>query len=131
MQCGAESVAQPIVSVVDANTMRSICDAKILVTSADVYEASTGPAIETSSVGSADTGVDGSAPLSVMRAGDASGQACTYAIDDGAATGVYTLQVSRPGYTTETVSNVHFVNIACGTSLPEAQAVVVVLHGGS
>ncbi len=121
--CDLAVVTSPVISVIDAKTKRPICDAKILVTSVDWYKSSSGPAVESQASLVADAGVDGSAPLDVVDGGDGGPGTCTYASE--LASGVWTLQVSHPGYAPETVSNGYVVVNACSPS--QGQKVVVLL----
>ena len=120
--CAAEGIAAPVISIIDAKTKLPICDARVLVTGVDVFEAGTGGPVESPSSGVVDAGIDGSSSLLVYGGG----QACTYALSQFNPMGVCTLQVTHPGYATETVSNVYFATAAC--AMPASQHVVVLLY---
>jgi hypothetical protein len=122
--CNLAIIGPPEISVLDSESKNPICDAKILVTSADGSATSSGGPVASPSPVTVDSGVDGSGPAAVPSLVDGGSGACTYTSNFGF--GVYTLQVSHPGYVTESVSNVYVVSAAC--SEPNPEQVIVLLH---
>ncbi len=120
--CPTEQTVGPTVAVEDSKTHRAICDANVLILVDDVGSGS-GSAAETVTQHTVDSGSDRLPPLSVTQ--NVNGT-CVFLLTAGFVTPhVYSLQVSRSGYVTETVSNVHDTAAEC--SLPAAQMVVVSL----
>ncbi len=126
--CTTPLIIRPTIMVVDAKTQQPICDAEILITSEDTSGSGTGAAIVDAASTVVDAGVEGSKPLGFIAGSDASHEACKYST--GLLTGVFTLQVSYPGYRTETVLNVYSQTscVSASTSQPESEAVTVYLH---
>lgn len=126
--CTTPLVIRPTIMVVDAKTQVPICDAEILITSDDGNGSGTGAAIQDAAPTAVDAGLDGSKPLGFIAGNDASHEACKYST--GLLTGVFTLQVSYPGYKTETVSNVYSQTscVSSGATPPQSEVVTVYLH---
>ena len=127
-QCTTPLIIRPTIMVVDAKTQVPICDAEILITSEDGNGSGTGSAIEDAASTVVEAGLDGSRPLGFIAGSDASHEACKYST--GLLSGMFTLQVSYPGYKTETVTNV-YSQTSCVSSnepAPQSELVTVYLH---
>jgi hypothetical protein len=124
--CDLAIVSFPVVTVRDAVSGQHLCDATVIVTAmASTVGIPTGPATQSPSMSPVDAGLDGTAFLISMTE---DGGVCEYMITlQGGLEVVDTLQVSRPGYRPEIVSNLHANAEACGGQ-PAPETVIVSLQ---
>jgi hypothetical protein len=84
-------------------------------------------AAESTATGSVTAGIDGSAALLLDFGPEGGTESCTYTTPRIAALGLYSLEVSAPGYASATVTNVYTGLTTCSAE-PEGEKVVVLLH---
>ena len=125
--CRGDSGAIPIISIFDATTKMPICDAVVLVTSANLNGSGSGMSVQKVSTKIVDSGVDGAWAVRVMGDVDAGQSLCSLTIASDAPVGVYSVEVTKPGYATALISNIYFNYVSCSSLTPSSQQVTVLL----
>jgi len=74
-----------------------------------------------------DSGVDGAWAVRVMGDVDAGQSLCSLTIASDAPVGVYSVEVTKPGYATALISNIYFNYVSCSSLTPSSQQVTVLL----
>jgi hypothetical protein len=113
--CDSAELNPPVIRVVDASSGEPICDAVVVAVA--------GPGVGDTD---ADRTFDTLAPVNLS---DAEAASCVYANVAvlSAVDGTYTLQASKSGYVTTTVSGVVVETAQCNNPLPAAQQVTIKL----